>query len=155
MRKKSQTSSTIFDRGLPGQNNPVDIHIGARLRLRRTLLGYSQEKLGEAVGLTFQQIQKYERGANRMGGSRIFQFSQILDVPVAYFFDDIPEEWKTNEGMSAAIDHDPGRNPLARRETLELVRAYYKLTDPIRKQMFELIKTWAKEPLEEELPSND
>ena len=70
--------------------NPVDIHVGGRIRLRRTLLGYSQEKLGNAVGLTFQQIQKYERGANRIGAGRLYDFSQILEVPVSFFYDDMP-----------------------------------------------------------------
>ena len=87
------------DRMPPGIPNPVDIHVGSRVRLRRTLLGLSQEKLGEAVGLTFQQIQKYERGANRIGASRLFEFSRILDVPVSFFFDDMAERAKVGEGQ--------------------------------------------------------
>ena len=71
--------------------NPIDIHVGKRLRLRRTLLGMSQERLGELLGLTFQQVQKYERGVNRIGSSRLFELGQILDVPIAFFFDDLPE----------------------------------------------------------------
>ena len=74
----------------PGGPNPVDIHVGARVRLRRTLLGLSQEKLGEAIGLTFQQVQKYERGATRIGSSRLFDLSRVLDVPVGFFFEDMP-----------------------------------------------------------------
>src|ERR1700746_100348 len=69
--------------------NPTDVHVGARVRWRRTLLGMSQEKLGEAIGLTFQQVQKYERGANRVGASRLYDLSQVLDVPVSYFFEEI------------------------------------------------------------------
>src|ERR1019366_10677585 len=72
--------------------SPVDMHVGARVRLRRTLLGMSQEKLGTAVGLTFQQIQKYERGANRIGASRLFDMARALDVPVQFFFDEMPPE---------------------------------------------------------------
>src|SRR6201998_3236858 len=72
--------------------NPIDVHVGGRVRLRRTLLGMSQEKLGEAIGLTFQQVQKYERGANRIGASRLFDLSRVLDVPVSFFFDDIKAE---------------------------------------------------------------
>src|SRR5271165_6420017 len=72
-----------------GKPNPIDAHVGARVRLRRTLLGMSQEKLGEAIGLTFQQVQKYERGANRIGASRLYDLSNVLDVPVSFFFDDI------------------------------------------------------------------
>src|SRR5579862_1779426 len=72
-----------------GKPNPIDVHVGSRVRLRRTLLGMSQEKLGEAIGLTFQQVQKYERGANRVGASRLYDLSQVLDVPVSYFFEEI------------------------------------------------------------------
>src|ERR1700709_409484 len=72
--------------------SPIDIHVGSRVRLRRTLLGMSQEKLGEAIGLTFQQVQKYERGANRIGASRLFDLSRVLDVPVSFFFDDMATE---------------------------------------------------------------
>jgi len=69
--------------------NPIDIHVGSRVRLRRNMLGLSQEKLGEAIGLTFQQVQKYERGANRIGASRLHDLSRVLDVPVSFFFDDM------------------------------------------------------------------
>ena len=72
-----------------GKPNPIDVHVGSRVRLRRTLLGMSQEKLGEAIGLTFQQVQKYERGANRVGASRLFELSRVLDVQVAYFFEEM------------------------------------------------------------------
>ncbi len=123
----------------------VDAHVGSRVRLRRTLLGMSQEKLGQAVGLTFQQIQKYERGTNRIGSSRLYQFSQILDVPVSFFFDDMPAEVAgrapgLGEGSTDAFETDK----LARRETLELVRAYYRIPDPgVRKRVFELVKAVA------------
>src|SRR6266481_2040021 len=69
--------------------NPIDVHVGSRVRLRRNMLGLSQEKLGEAIGLTFQQVQKYERGANRIGASRLHDLSRVLDVPVSFFFDDM------------------------------------------------------------------
>lgn len=141
------SSTTRFERMPPGTPNPVDIHVGSRVRLRRTLLGLSQEKLGEAVGLTFQQIQKYERGANRIGASRLFEFSRILDVPVSFFFDDMPENgdesernvaWGVSEPPQPSLDQDP----LTRRETLELVRAYYRITDPqVRRRLFELTKS--------------
>ena len=119
----------------PGVANPVDIHVGSRVRLRRTLLGLSQERLGDAVGLTFQQIQKYERGANRIGSSRLFQFSQILDVPISFFFDEMPSGLKTlkcqvSEGLRKHGQKTQEPDPLAKRETLELVRAYYRITDP-------------------------
>ncbi|GAB4143279.1 MAG: hypothetical protein Tsb0016_12240 [Sphingomonadales bacterium] len=123
--------------------NPIDVHVGARVRLRRTLLGMSQEKLGDALGLTFQQVQKYERGANRIGSSRLFQLSQILDVPVSYFFDEIPETpANAPPGMAEAQAEPFETEHLARRETLELVRAYYRIADPtVRKRIFELVKS--------------
>jgi ribosome-binding protein aMBF1 (putative translation factor) len=71
--------------------SPIDVHVGSRIRLRRTLMGLSQERLGEALGLTFQQVQKYERGVNRVGASRLFDLSRVLDVPISFFFDDMPE----------------------------------------------------------------
>ena len=133
----------------PGVPNPVDIHVGSRVRLRRTLLGLSQEKLGDAVGLTFQQIQKYERGANRIGASRLFQLSRILDVPISFFFDDLPAALKTTQGQITWGLRERGQkalepDPLARRETLELVRAYYRISSPrVRKRLFELTKSLA------------
>src|SRR5690242_21777101 len=105
--------------------NPIDVHVGSRVRLRRNMLGLSQEKLGEAIGLTFQQVQKYERGANRIGASRLHDLSRVLDVPVSFFFDDmdpvrapaIPSGFA--EPAAEAFDSDP----LHRRETVELVRS--------------------------------
>ena len=144
--KKRGPKGKKVERLPPGVANPVDVHVGARVRLRRTLLGLSQEKLGEAVGLTFQQIQKYERGANRIGASRLFELSQILDVPISFFFDDLPDELKTHDGRfsKGLSDHEQDLveiDPLAKRETLELVRAYYKITDPgVRKRLFEMTK---------------
>jgi len=134
----------------PGVSNPVDVHVGGRVRQRRTLLGFSQEKLGEAVGLTFQQIQKYEKGANRIGASRLYQFSEILDVDVGYFFEEMPDEIKSRRGAYEAGLRDQDQetlaaNPMARRETLELVRYYYRIIDPaVRKNVFELAKTLAR-----------
>lgn len=121
---------------------PIDIHVGSRVRLRRNLMGLSQQKLGDAVGLTFQQIQKYEKGTNRIGSSRLFQFSQVLDVPVSFFFDDIPAEFLTMDGVSdTAQEGYQSEDNLARRETLELVRAYYKIGDEkVRKRIFEMVK---------------
>ncbi len=128
-----------------GKPNPVDVHVGSRVRLRRTLLGMSQEKLGEAIGLTFQQVQKYERGANRIGASRLFDLSRVLQVPVSYFFEDMSDDVAASSpgqirGMAQEHDtYEP--DPMAKRETLELVRAYYKITDPhVRKRLFEMTK---------------
>ena len=86
MRKPRKSSGRMASKGFP---NPIDVHVGQRVRQRRTLLGMSQEKLAEAIGLTFQQVQKYERGANRVGSSRLFDLARVLDVPIAYFFEDM------------------------------------------------------------------
>lgn len=130
--------------------SPIDVHVGSRVRLRRTLLGMSQEKLGEALGLTFQQIQKYERGVNRIGASRLFDMSRVLDVPIGFFFDDMPGEGgapaiPSRSRLSGLSEHQEGfEDDLHRRETLELVRAYYRINDPtVRKRMFDLIKSLA------------
>jgi len=122
--------------------NPVDVHVGGRLRLRRTLLGLSQEKLGDAIGLTFQQVQKYERGANRIGASRLHQLSQVLEVPVAFFFEGLTDP--SGRGEAECSEDD---DPLLKRETLELVRAYYRIADPqVRRRIFELTKTLGESP---------
>jgi len=129
--------------------SPIDVHVGSRIRLRRTLLGMSQERLGDSLGLTFQQVQKYERGVNRVGASRLFDLSRVLDVPISFFFDDMPDSLSAAYGgspsrRSGGQDHaDPfGDDTLSRRETLELVRAYYRITDPsVRKRVFDLIKS--------------
>jgi transcriptional regulator with XRE-family HTH domain len=123
--------------------NPVDVHVGSRVRLRRTLLGMSQEKLGDALGLTFQQVQKYERGANRVGASRLYDLSRVLDVPVSYFFDEFSDRPLLAEAGEASADpYQP--NPMMKRETLELVRAYLRISDPqIKRRVFELTKALA------------
>ena len=125
--------------------HPVDVHVGSRVRMRRTLLGFSQEKLGDALALTFQQVQKYERGANRIGSSRLYEISRILDVPVSFFFDEMSSEVSAAGTVSSAeIGVTSQQDPLAKRETLELVRAYYRITDPrVRKRIFELMKAIA------------
>ena len=132
--------------------SPVDVHVGARIRLRRTLLGMSQERLGDALGLTFQQVQKYERGVNRVGASRLFDLSRILDVPISFFYDNMPGSQPGASlsgsspvaGFAEAQDAYGGASDevMNKRETLELVRAYYRIADPtVRKRMFELIKS--------------
>ncbi len=91
----SKTSDGRRRRQKSDKPNPIDVHVGSRVRLRRTLLGMSQEKLGEAIGLTFQQVQKYERGANfRVGASRLYDLSRVLDVPVSYFFEGSLRLWR-------------------------------------------------------------
>ena len=132
-----------------GKPNPVDVHVGNRVRLRRTLLGLSQEKLAEAIGLTFQQVQKYERGANRIGASRLYDLSRVLDCPISFFFEDMGEDVAaaSPRNLSAATPDlgDADADPMTKRETLELVRAYYRISDPhVRRRIYELAKTLAQ-----------
>ena len=99
--------------------NPVDVHVGTRVRLRRTLLGMTQTGLGQAIGLTFQQVQKYERGVNRIGSSRLYDLARVLDVPVNFFFDDMPKDVasKSNAASSGppeGADALPPRRPRPR-----------------------------------------
>ncbi len=143
---KSQSGSKSGHGHGTGIPSPVDVHVGARLRVRRTLMGMSQTTLGDAIGLTFQQMQKYEKGTNRISASRLFALSRVLDVPVEYFFDDMP----TAVATSSPATERRGRakkppsyepDPMATRETLELVRAYYKIKDAeTRKRLYELAK---------------
>jgi len=146
IESSSRKGSSGRSRG--GKPNPVDVHVGSRVRLRRTLLGLSQEKLADAIGLTFQQVQKYERGANRIGASRLYELSRVLDVPVSFFFDDMTGEVagrsSRDGGMSESAQAPFETDALAKRETLELVRAYYRITDPhVRKKVADLVKTMA------------
>ncbi len=141
-----------------GVPNPVDVHVGGRVRQRRLLLGMTQSDLAEALRLTFQQVQKYERGANRIGASRLFHLSQILDVSIVYFFGDMPADvaaespaqrrgaqrrgaqWRGSVTNPVSDELDP----MAKPETLELVRAYYRITDSkVRKCLFLLAKACA------------
>ncbi len=117
-----------------GKPAPVDIHVGSRIRLRRTLLGMSQQRLGDAIGLTFQQVQKYERGTNRVGASRMHDLARALDVPISYFYEDLG-------GTPKAPQANPADDNLKKRETLELVRAYYRIANPkVRAQLFKMTK---------------
>jgi transcriptional regulator with XRE-family HTH domain len=127
---------------MPDKPNPVDVHVGSRIRLRRTLLGMSQEKLGKAIGLTFQQVQKYERGTNRVGSSRLYQLAKVLSVPISFFFDDMPSEVTGKRPVLAEAGEPFDNGLLTKRETLELVRAYHRIADPtVRRRFFDLVKS--------------
>jgi transcriptional regulator with XRE-family HTH domain len=124
--------------------HPVDVHVGSRVRLRRNLLGMSQEKLGDAISLTFQQVQKYERGTNRIGASRLYQLSRVLDVPVSFFF----EEFDHSALGGASELSEPGAAPYeargVTREASELMRIYQRIEDPaMRRRVFDLAKAIA------------
>ncbi|MBU2580399.1 MAG: helix-turn-helix transcriptional regulator [Alphaproteobacteria bacterium] len=130
--------------------NPMDIHVGTRVRLRRMLLGMSQEKLGDQLGLTFQQVQKYEKGINRIGASRLFDLAKTLGVPIDYFFEDAPLPALGMAEDQAGYDDKTNDNPvfdfLSTREGLELNKAFVKIGDPrIRKSIVELVRSLAGE----------
>ena len=133
--------------------DPVDIHVGARLRLRRNLIGMSQEQMGKALGLTFQQIQKYERGSNRMSASRLHQLSKVLSIPVAWFFEELPNSAlrrygfsdNTQETLTDAPAASTETEMMTRKETHDLIRAYYSITDPKqRRKVLDLVKSMAE-----------
>lgn len=128
--------------------NPMDIHVGSRVRLRRMLLGMSQEKLGDQLGLTFQQVQKYEKGVNRIGASRLFDLSKTLGVPIDYFYEDAPLPAlgmaEDQQGYGAKVDDNPVFDFLSTREGLELNKAFVKINDPrIRRSIVELVRSLA------------
>ncbi|QND40083.1 helix-turn-helix transcriptional regulator [Rhizobium leguminosarum bv. viciae] len=126
--------------------NPIDIHVGSRIRLRRTMLGMSREKLGESLGITFQQIQKYEKGTNRVGASRLQNISNILNVPVSFFFEDAPGEHSAGGGGMEASSSNYVVDFLSSSEGLQLNRAFVKISDPkVRRKVVELVKAPAAE----------
>lgn len=133
--------------------NPVDLHVGLKLRMRRSVLGVTQENLAEAAGITFQQVQKYEKGKNRLSASRLFQFARVLDVPVAFFFEGFSAP-DTQIGLQAGFA-DNEQDPFAdgaeepdimdRKETMDLVRTYYQITDEkLRKDFLKMLRQFAR-----------
>jgi transcriptional regulator with XRE-family HTH domain len=127
--------------------HPVDVHVGRRLRLKRTILGLSQDSVGKEIGVTFQQIQKYERGINRMGASRLYDFAKALGVNVSYFFEGYGD-YAMEEVSNYALGEPPSAGfegeKINNRETLEVMRAYYRIKSPaLRKRIIELIKAMA------------
>jgi transcriptional regulator with XRE-family HTH domain len=122
--------------------NPVDAHVGSRVRLRRMLLGMSQERLGESMGLTFQQVQKYEKGVNRIGAGRLLQIARILDVPIQFFFEEAPQaDAAAPCGMSEPDSETFILEFLNSREGLELNRAFVNIVDPkVRKSVVDLVR---------------
>lgn len=131
--------------------NPMDIHVGTRVRLRRMLLGMSQEKLGERLGLTFQQVQKYEKGVNRIGASRLFELGRVLGVSVAYFYEDAPAGAGSappvaEMGFQEMPAESYAADFLSSREGLELNKAFARITDPkVRRTIVELVRSLASE----------
>ena len=128
--------------------NPVDTHVGSRVRLRRTMLGMSQEKLGEALGITFQQIQKYEKGSNRIGASRLQRITEVLNVPVSFFFEDVPGSTTSGpSGLSEPAGPDYVVDFLSTSEGLQLNRAFVKISDPkVRRRIIDLVRSLGDSP---------
>jgi transcriptional regulator with XRE-family HTH domain len=148
MRKRQRKSSgRMASKGYP---NPIDVHVGNRIRLRRTLLGTSQVALAEAIGLTFQQVQKYEKGVNRVSSSRLVDIASALDVDVSHFFQEMARDVQNQTpsmlmSAKALPEIDQEKDPMVRRETLELVRAYYRITDPaVRRRLADLVRAVAQ-----------
>lgn len=126
--------------------NPIDRHVGSRVRMRRMLAGVSQEKLGEALGLTFQQVQKYEKGANRISASRLQQIAKMLDVPVSYFFDGAPTGDTPTGGFSDAASTTYISDFLATSEGVQLTKAFVRIKSArIRRRVIDLVEALAAE----------
>ena len=126
--------------------NPTDKHVGARVRMRRMMLGMSQEKLGDALGLTFQQVQKYEKGANRIGASRLQQIAQILQVPVSFFFEGAPGSEFAVDGLGEAPSPAYVSDFLATSEGLALVKAFIHIKDAkLRRRVVDLVEQMARQ----------
>ena len=129
------------------QANPVDIQVGNRVRLRRMLVGMSQEKLGEMLGLTFQQVQKYEKGVNRIGAGRLFQVSQILGVPIDYFYEGaVMQGDAVSAGFAEPTENPPVMEFLSSGEGMQLSLAFMRIKDPkVRKRVLDLVKSLSNE----------
>ena len=130
--------------------NPMDVHVGTRVRLRRMLLGMSQEKLGEHLGLTFQQVQKYEKGVNRIGASRLFELAKVLGVPVQFFYDEAPAGTHNHAPMAVGFADQPGESYvvefLGSRDGLELNKAFARIKDQkVRRTIVDLVRSLAGE----------
>jgi transcriptional regulator with XRE-family HTH domain len=131
------------------QPNPIDIHVGSRVRLRRMMQGMSQEKLGESLGITFQQIQKYEKGTNRIGASRLQHIASVLLVPVSFFFEDAPGT-NMEEGFAESRPAAFVTDFLSSTEGLQLNKSFVRIKDTkIRRRIVELVRSIAGEEVEE------
>lgn len=136
----------MIDTSGPRSPNPVDIHVGARVRLRRKILRLSQEKLGEELGVTFQQVQKYERGANRVGASRLWKLSEVLDVPVSFFYDGLSTEYGGQSDSPALLSESPDQSPVVydfinSTDGVSLAKAILKIKNKsVRRQILELAR---------------
>ena len=125
--------------------HPVDVHVGGRVRMRRVLLNMSQEKLGDQLGLTFQQVQKYEKGSNRIGASRLWELGQILDVPISFFYDGAVDRRSEADGFGEARQEDYVMNFVHSSEGLNMIRHFVKVEDAnVRRSVLQMIKALAE-----------
>ena len=139
MSKSAEDGGGRHGRGT-GVPDPVDVHVGSRIRIRRLLIGMNQETLATALGLTFQQVQKYEGGANRVSASRLSQIADVLGVPIAYFFNDI--DLAGGDPDQSELD---ARERMQRPDVIELIRSYYAIGDArIRQQFLDMVKAVAQ-----------
>lgn len=130
-----------MDRPVTKKANPIDAQVGNRVRIRRMLIGMSQERLGDLLGLTFQQVQKYEKGINRIGAGRLFEIARILDVPIDFFYDGVNASAEGFAGSGA-----PVMEFVSSSEGLQLSLAFMKIKDPkVRKRVLDLVKSLAEE----------
>lgn len=146
---KAALKPRYYGKGSSENPDSIDVHVGSRVRLRRSVLGLSQENIAEALGLTFQQVQKYERGMNRISASRLYQLGQLLDVPTNFFFDGFNEKVPRQAyGFSDTKQEDfswleaDGGDLMERKETIDLVRTYYQVQDEATRRSFvKMLKT--------------
>jgi transcriptional regulator with XRE-family HTH domain len=132
------------------QANPIDVQVGNRVRIRRMLVGMSQEKLGDLLGLTFQQVQKYEKGVNRIGAGRLFEVSRILGVPIDFFYEGIAEQLAGRHGFAESEEAPPVMEFVSSGEGLQLSLAFMKIKDvKVRKRVLDLVKSLAEEEEEQ------
>lgn len=128
-----------------GKPSSVDIHVGKRLRMRRTILGITQEKLADALGVTFQQVQKYERGTNRVSAGKLYELSKVLETSISYFYEGMGKSANILGGLSDnQQDGFESEDIMQKKETLDLVRIYYSVEDPKkRKELLNIVKSMA------------
>lgn len=144
-KSDQKTSNNKKTRGTPSD---VDKHVGKRLKIRRNLMGLSQDELAQEIGVTFQQVQKYEHGTNRISSGRLYEFADILNVPINFFFEGIPGS-ASELGMVSDNEQDAfqQKNMLEDKETIDLVRAYYAIKDEnIRNRLLQFIRSLADAP---------
>lgn len=149
MVAKTAVKPRYYGKGSASSPDPIDVHVGSRVRLRRSVLGFSQEALAETLGVTFQQVQKYERGINRVSASRLFNLSEVLNVDINYFFDGFnPKSPNRAYGFADTpqdgfewLEEEDG-DLMERKETIELLRTYYSVQDKeLRKKFMKMLKT--------------